>query len=102
LHPGCLAAAYCYQDQLFSREIRDLNAEGILAWRRRMLRQLEEIAALYPPRFEIDLETAADMLATLVEGGIVLSRVLKDKDVLARQVLLYRGFIQSAFMPEPG
>jgi AcrR family transcriptional regulator len=100
-HPGCLAAAYCYQDQLFSREIRDLNAAGILAWRRRMLGQLEEIAALYPPRFEIDLETAADMLATLVEGGIILSRVLKDKDVLARQVLLYRGFIQSAFMPGP-
>jgi AcrR family transcriptional regulator len=100
-HPGCLAAAYCYQDQLFSREIRDLNAEGVLAWRRRMLGQLEEVAALYPPRFEIDLETAADMLATLVEGGIILSRVLKDKDVLARQVLLYRSFIQSAFMPGP-
>jgi AcrR family transcriptional regulator len=100
-HPGCLAAAYCYQDQLFSREIRDLNAEGILAWRQRMLAQLEEIAVLYPPRFEIDLETAADMLATLVEGGIILSRVLKDKDILARQVLLYRGFIQSAFMPGP-
>ena len=66
-----------------------------------MLGYLEEIAALYPPRFEIDLKTAADMLATLVEGGIILSRVLKEKDILARQVLLYRGFIQSAFMPSP-
>jgi TetR/AcrR family transcriptional regulator, transcriptional repressor for nem operon len=98
-HPGCLAAAFCYQDQLFSREIRDLNAEGILAWRRRLLGYLEEIAALYPPRFEIDLITAADMLATLVEGGIILSRVLKEQDVLAQQMLLYRSFIQSAFMP---
>jgi len=100
-HPGCLAAAFCYQDQLFSREIRDLNAEGILAWRRRLLGYLEEIAVLYPPRFEIDLVTAADMLATLVEGGIILSRVLKEQDVLAQQVLLYRSFIQSAFMPGP-
>jgi TetR/AcrR family transcriptional regulator, transcriptional repressor for nem operon len=100
-HPGCLAAAFCYQDQLFSREIRDLNAEGVLAWRRRLLGYLEEIAALYPPRFEIDLNTAADMLATLVEGGIILSRVLKEQEVLARQVLLYRAFIQSAFMPGP-
>jgi TetR/AcrR family transcriptional repressor of nem operon len=98
-HPGCLAAAFCYQDQLFSREIRDLNAEGILAWRRRLLGYLEEIAALYPPRFEIDLTTAADMLATLVEGGIILSRVLKEQRILAQQVLLFRSFIQSAFLP---
>ena len=32
-HPGCLAASFCYQDQLFNREIRKLNAEGMLAWR---------------------------------------------------------------------
>src|ERR1700754_2968466 len=35
VHPGCMAASICYQDQLFNREIRDLNAEGLLAWRRR-------------------------------------------------------------------
>jgi AcrR family transcriptional regulator len=100
-HPGCLAAAFCYQDQLFSREIRDLNAEGVLAWRRRLLGHLEAIAALYPPRLEIDLRTAADMLATLVEGGIILSRVLKERSILVQQVLLYRSFIQSAFCPNP-
>ena len=34
-HPGCLAASFCYQDQLFNREIRDLNAGSVLAWRKR-------------------------------------------------------------------
>src|SRR5688572_14402855 len=28
-HPGCLAASFCYQDQLFNREIRDLNAGSV-------------------------------------------------------------------------
>src|SRR6187549_1569343 len=32
-HPGCLAASFCYQDQLFNSEIRDLNAGSILRWR---------------------------------------------------------------------
>ncbi|MDQ0354729.1 AcrR family transcriptional regulator [Rhodoplanes tepidamans] len=32
-HPGCLAASYCYQEQLFDQEIRDLNRAGVLAWR---------------------------------------------------------------------
>src|SRR5262245_22104369 len=27
-HPGCIVAAFCYQDQQFSSAIRDLNAEG--------------------------------------------------------------------------
>ncbi|NJK45818.1 MAG: hypothetical protein HC933_17515 [Pleurocapsa sp. SU_196_0] len=29
-HPGCLTAAYCYQDRLFDRHIRDLNAAGVI------------------------------------------------------------------------
>jgi hypothetical protein len=41
------------------------------------------------------------MLATLVEGGIILSRVLKEQFILAQQVPLYRSFIQSAFCPNP-
>ncbi len=28
-HPGCLAASFAYQDQLFNRDIRVLNADGI-------------------------------------------------------------------------
>lgn len=45
-HPGCLAASFCYQDQLFDREIRQLNAEGILAWRARFRERLDIIARL--------------------------------------------------------
>ena len=101
VHPGCMAASICYQDQLFNREIRDLNAEGLLAWRRRFRGYLDEIVAQYPPRFEIDLDAAADMLTTLVEGAIILSRSLKDTRILPQQVLLYRSFIQSAFQPGP-
>jgi AcrR family transcriptional regulator len=101
VHPGCMAASICYQDQLFNREIRDLNAEGLLAWRHRFRGYLEEIAVQYPPRFEIDLDAAADMLTTLVEGAIILSRSLKDTRILPQQVLLYRSFIQSAFLPGP-
>jgi hypothetical protein len=37
----------------------------------------------------------------LVEGAIILSRSLKDTCILPQQVLLYRSFIQSAFLPAP-
>lgn len=97
-HPGCLAASFCYQDQLFKQEIRDLNAEGLLAWRRRFRDRFELIASRYPPRGEVDFEALADMAAVLVEGGLILGRSLKDVTLLPKQVLLYRDFVRSIFL----
>lgn len=96
-YPGCLAASFAYQDQLFDREIRALNAQGMLAWRARFRARFEQIAASYPPRQEVDLEALADMATTLVEGGLVLSRALGDMTILPKQVLLYRDFVKSLF-----
>lgn len=97
VHPGCLAASFCYQDQLFNREIRALNANGVLTWRRRFGERLGAIAARYPPRHPVDLAAAADMLAALVEGALILGRLLGDPKILPSQVLLYRDFVRLTF-----
>jgi len=99
VHPGCLAASFCYQDQLFNREIRELNASGMLAWRTRFRERLDLIAKRYPPRQEVDLDALADMISTLVEGGLILGRALNDMTILPRQVLLYRDFVRTVFAP---
>lgn len=56
-HPGCLIAAYCYQDRLFDRDVRDLTASTVIAWRDRFRERLDLIAAKYPPKLPVDLET---------------------------------------------
>lgn len=99
-HPGCLAASFAYQDQLFNREIRKLNAEGMLAWRRRFRERLDLIAARYPPRRDVDLEAMADTAYTLVEGGLILGRVLQDPSILPRQIMLFREFVRATFLPD--
>ena len=99
VHPGCLAASFAYQDQLFNQEIRRLNAEGILAWRRRFRERLDLIAERYPPKSEVDFDALADMAAGLVEGGIVLGRALNDATILPKQVMLYREFVRALFLP---
>ncbi len=103
-HPGCLVAAFCYQEQLFNRDVRDLNTAGVLRWRRRFRERLERIAARYPPRVEVDLDTLADMVSVLVDGGIIISRVVRDKDVLPKQIMQFREFIRIAFLgtQQPG
>jgi AcrR family transcriptional regulator len=97
IHPGCLAASFAYQDQLFNREIRELNAAGLLAWRRRFLERFQIIAERYPPRPDVDLDALADMAGTMIEGALIIGRALRDPSILPRQVLLYRDYVRSVF-----
>jgi AcrR family transcriptional regulator len=97
-HPGCLVASYCYQDRLFDREVRELNTAAVLGWRERFRERLELIAARYPPRVPVDLDDLADMLSVVADGGIILSKVVKDPEALPRQILLYRDFIRAIFL----
>ena len=98
-HPGCLAASFCYQDQLFNKKIRDMNADGLLRWRKRFRERLDRIVEKYPPRTPVDLEALSDMAASNVEGGLILGRVLKDVTILPRQIMLFRDLVRMTFLP---
>lgn len=96
-HPGCIAASFAYQDQLFNREIHDLNASGILMWRKRFRERFDLIAKKYPPKRDVDFDALADTVAVLVEGGFVLGRALKDSTITPRQILLFRDYVKTIF-----
>ena len=100
-HPGCMVAAICYHEQLFDREVCDINAEAVLGWRQRFRERLDRIASVYPPRTPVSLDDLADMLSAVADGGIVLSKATKDADSLPRQILLYREFVRLIFSPPP-
>ena len=61
-------------------------------------KRLELIAARYPPKGSVDLGDLADMLSVIADGGIILSRVVNDKQALPRQIMLYRDFIRAVFL----
>lgn len=98
-HPGCLIATMVYQDRLFDQNVRDLNKEAMLNWRKRFRDMLDEIAAIYPPRENVSLDDVSDMLSTAVEGGIVLAKSTNDHGVVARQVRMYRSYVKLLFSP---
>ncbi|HYD74369.1 MAG TPA: TetR/AcrR family transcriptional regulator [Candidatus Binatia bacterium] len=98
-HPGCMIASYCYQDQIYHREIRQMSAEGVLTWRKRFRERLDAIAKRYPPRAAINLDALADMNITIVEGGIILDKGRAEKGALPRQVLMLRDLIKTLFAP---
>jgi TetR/AcrR family transcriptional repressor of nem operon len=96
-HPGCMVASVCYQEQLFNRDVVELNATAVRGWRRRFRQKLDAIAEEYPPQIQVDLDALADMASGLVDGGIILSKVLRDHRLLPKQVLLYREFVRAIF-----
>ena len=96
-HPGCLIASFTYEAQQFDEDVQGLNAEGLLSWRKLFLTHLEEIAEKYPPKTEQPLEDLADMLSSIMEGGIIMSKVLEDSAALPSQLLQYRNYIRLVF-----
>jgi AcrR family transcriptional regulator len=97
-HPGCIVASYCYQDQLFSRDIRELTAEAVLSWRQRIRMRLDKITERHPPKIDVDLDALADMLSAVADGGIILSKALAQPRHLPEQIMLYRSFIRLVFL----
>jgi AcrR family transcriptional regulator len=97
LHPGCLVAAITYQEQMFDREVRDMNQESILGLRARFREWLAEIERTHPPKIATDLEALADQLTTVVEGSIVLSKALSDPALMGRQMRLFRDHVKLIF-----
>lgn len=98
-HPGCIIATAAYQDRLFDRDVREANRRAVLGWRSRFRALFEEIAKVYPPNDAVDLDTLADFVSTVVEGGIVMSRSLGEPGITAKQVLLLRSYVKLLFQP---
>jgi len=93
-HPGCLVAAFTYESQQFDDEVIQKNREGILSWRKIFADQLTVIEHSYQPRYATDVNELADLLSACLEGGIIVSRVLQDRQSLAKQILHYRDYLR--------
>jgi TetR/AcrR family transcriptional regulator, transcriptional repressor for nem operon len=96
--PGCLVATFVYQDQQFDGRVRAILTEVTEVWRAQFRARIEAIAAVHPPRVEVDLEALADMLLTIVDGGIVVAKALGRPRMLEDQVLAYRSFVRTVFL----
>ena len=96
-HPGCLVASFTYEAHQFDEEIRSLNTQGVLSWRELFMDHLARIAETYPMKIEQPLDELADLLTSVIEGGIIMSKVLDEGDTLPNQILHYRSYIRLVF-----
>lgn len=96
-HPGCLVAVMCVHERAFDREVQEINRQAALNWRSRFRAMFEEIMDVYEPREPLGAGQLADMVSTVLEGGIVMSKALKDPGSLPDQLLVLRAFVRMLF-----
>jgi TetR/AcrR family transcriptional repressor of nem operon len=99
VHPGCIIAAICYQERLFDRRVIEYNRDALERMNARFRERLDRIVERYPPREPIDLDTLAEMVSCVIDGGIIMAKVMGDPARLSRQVLAYRALIKLQFSP---
>ncbi len=94
VHPGCLVASFTYESHQVNEEVRKITADIVMDWRRLFKTQLDKIEKKYRAKCDTRSDDLADMLSTIIEGGIIASRALNDPSILVKQILEYRSYIQ--------
>lgn len=92
--PGCLFASYLYERMEYPKDVAEITQRTMLCWRIAVTRKLQEIEAVYPPRIEVDLESLADGLTAVVEGGYVIAKAMRDPKILVAQLALYKRHLE--------
>jgi TetR/AcrR family transcriptional regulator, transcriptional repressor for nem operon len=101
---GCLYAAYTYQSRQFDERVQTLVAESLKRWTALYEARFGAILAHYRPAAEVSAAELAEMIVTIVEGGLVLSRSYGDPHLVARQSRQFRNYLRLLFgerVPRP-
>lgn len=92
-----LVNAYTFQDQYHIRGIREIGLGLLQRNRGGIIARLKRIAKKYPPKDGLDVVTLAEMTLSIVEGGMIISTLLKDRNYLPRQLKIYSELISHSF-----
>ncbi len=93
LQPRLPCGLVYYESHQVNDEVHKITADSVMDWRRLFREQLDKINARYTANSDTTSDDLADMLSTIIEGGIVVSRALNDPSILIKQLLEYRSFV---------
>ena len=97
VHPGCLVATFTSANQQLNDDVKTVTADCTLSWRDMFANRLEKISRVYPMKVETTINELSDLLSTIIEGGIILSRTLSEQKILVQQILQYRNYLRLIF-----
>jgi TetR/AcrR family transcriptional repressor of nem operon len=94
---GCVFAAAIYQDGGFDPAFRSALAANLKHWQDIYTRRFRVILNHYRPTANVEAEELAEMIVSIIEGGLILSRGLGDAHLVARQSRQFRRYLDLLF-----
>ncbi len=95
--PGCMYAVYTYESMQFDPSVRDFISDTLRKWTNIYVRKFEAVIDKYPPALPVTPRQLAEMIVSIIEGGLILQRAHGDARSTARQSEQFRNYIELLF-----
>lgn len=95
--PGCMYAAYTYESMQFEPSVRDFVADTLRRWTSMYVRKFQDVLDSYKPAHPVTARQLAELIVSVLEGGLVLQRAYGDVRVTARQSEHFRNYLTLLF-----
>lgn len=96
-HPGCLFAAFLYQNESLEKQVTDACSAGLVGWRQELGAQIREISKVYSSHMPVDANTLADVFMSVLQGAFIFSRATRDPKVIASHLTHFRNYLNLLF-----
>jgi TetR/AcrR family transcriptional repressor of nem operon len=97
ISPGCMYATYTYESMQFEPSVRDFVADTLRYWTSIYVRKFQDVIDRYPPALPVTARQLAEMIVSIIEGGLILQRAYGDANITARQSEQFRNYLKLLF-----
>lgn len=95
--PGCMYAVYTYESRQFDPDVLDFVSDTLRQWTSIYVRKFQEVLDLYDPALPITARQLAELIVSVIEGGLVLQRAHGDTGTTRRQSEQFRNYLSLLF-----
>jgi TetR/AcrR family transcriptional repressor of nem operon len=95
--PGCMYAVYTYESMQFDPSVRDFIADTLRQWTSIYVRKFQDVIDRHKPALPVTARQLAEMIVSIIEGGLVLQRAYGDVRVTSRQSEQFRNYLRLLF-----
>lgn len=95
--PGCMYAVYTYESRQFDPDVLDFVSDTLRQWTSIYVRKFQEVFDRYEPALPVTPRQLAEMIVSVIEGGLVLQRAHGDTGTTKRQSEQFRNYLTLLF-----
>lgn len=99
--PGCMYAVYTYESRQFDPDILDFVSDTLRQWTSIYVRKFQDVIDRYPPTLPVTARELAEMIVSVIEGGLILERAHGEPGTTRRQSEQFRNYLTLLFAAAP-